>query len=421
MPGHLLFHACDPADCRQYANVQINSLPLALFLARVLNRTLVLPPLMLFRTQGQHELYLDGGHDQANAYYRSFGEYFNVSRLQDVADVIVWDTFVASHEGALPIDRLWYVQHAGALRAGPEACVELTRKLLHGSGQSGTRVLGSPVSVGHFQCGPVQLNGPHGFETWLRDYAPSRLAAGMPSSLEHVDTLMVLGEWWGSTNYADEAVDPQLLPPPLPSVLINEHLEFNDELHAAAAAFIDAHLSAGYVSVHWRHGDYQQWSKQAPPEVVAAAALAALANMSTPASKDIFLATNCKEVSQIREVERLVTHGGARLVRYFSDGGDGGDRPRAAFIEQLVASRAATFLFTASSFFSHTIVRERRNRKLGPSVSMHGREQRLDFDEMRELVASGVVGIGRGPGSLKVPIFEQPMFAGASVGDKQEL
>ena len=419
MPGHLLFHACDPAECRQYVNVQLNTLPLALFLARVLNRTLVLPPFMIFRNQGQPDMYADGGHDQIHAYYRPFGTYFNVSGLQAAADVIEFDNFLDMHDGMLPIDRLWYTQHKHVMKAGPETCVALTRKLFTTGG-----VLGAPAKLGDFQCGQLDVNGVHGYERWLEDYAPARLAPGMKSSIEGVGTLMVLGEWWGSTNYPDEAIDPTLLPPPTPSSIVAMNLHFNDELHVAASSFISAHLSAGFVSVHWRHGDYINWRKQAPPDTVATFALEALDNASAPSPRHVFLATNCKDVSQIREVERLLTKGGAKLVRYFS--GDGVDRPRAAFLEQIIASHASTFIYSAASFFSQTIVRERRNKQLGPSLSMHGMEQKIDFEQMRELERSGIIGPNAtsGPGATSfptVPIFEQPLFPGASLGIKDEL
>lgn len=190
-----------------------------------------------------------------------------------------------------------------------------------------------------------------------------------------------------------------------------------------------------------------QWNKQAPPEVVAAQALAALRNASVPAPWRVFLATNCKDSSQIVLVDRLLTQGGASLVRYQPLASDTphlySDLPRRAFLEQLVASYAATFLYTASSFFSQTIVRERRRHARGPSVIMHGREQRMDFDQMakwaaeeRKMQAEASASPGNGGGEARVPrgmmgpggqrklIFDEPVFEGAALaagGAKLEL
>jgi hypothetical protein len=378
---YLVFHACDPADCRQYTNVQLNTLPLAVFLARILNRTLVLPPFMFFSTQGQSDLYRDGGHDQERALFRPFGAYFNVSQLQAATDVVDWPDFVAS-EGSVSIDHLYYLQHTHSLEKVSGGCPGLVRTLLgvepnevpQEDGSVVGRMLGERVGVRGFQCGSLDLNGPDGHERWLRTYLPPRA-----SWLETQRVVGVLGAWWGrcatarnpmpagaarprerrqlsgtrapparSTNYADEAVSSQLLPPPVPSVVVDGALAFADDLLAEADAFIAARLGDAFVSVHWRHGDYIQWQKHAPPELVAAQALEALKNASVPApSRRVFLATNCPDQQHLTVVQRLLAAGGAALVRFEADdvarrGGAENDAAdmqlRLAFVEQLIAA-----------------------------------------------------------------------------------
>ena len=195
MSGFLIYHACDPVDCRQYVNVQLNSLPLALFVARALNRTLVLPPFMLFKEQGQSALYQDDGHDQDNAYFRTFGTYFNVSALQEAhANVIDWGEFVRVQEGnMLRIDHLLYHQHGHQLSDGPGACARNVRRLLRLNeaildkdeaaaldtrgpwrGAPVGRLFGVHAAVASFQCGTLDLNSVDGHERWLVDYAPPR-------------------------------------------------------------------------------------------------------------------------------------------------------------------------------------------------------------------------------------------------------
>ena len=123
------------------------------------------------------------------------------------------------------------------------------------------------------------------------------------------------------------------------------------------------------------------------------------------------------------EVEQRLVAGGAALVLYAAQHDD---LPRIAFVEQLIAARAATFLYSASSFFSQTIVRERQQRRLGPSVAMHGHEQRQDFEAMREFEAAasddGNVGALLPGGRRKIPIIHSPPFDGAAlVLPKEEL
>ena len=430
---HLLFTACDPAECRQYANVQLNTLPIALFLATALNRTLVLPPFMLFRAQGQHELYSDGGHDQSNAYYRPFSTYFNVSMLQrEGLNVIDWPEYIAKADGVVSIDHLLYMQHAFALKKGPSACTNLVSRLLgldteddggvsmHGDAPVG-KLLGVRVATAGYQCGDLDLNSPEALERWLRSYVHRKA-----SFLHELPTIAVLGVWWGSTNHADEDVDPTLLPPPVPSKRLEASLSFNDNLHAEADAFVLSNFgTGGFVSVHWRHGDYTQWAKHAPPAKLATLSLEALRNASVPSPWKVFLATNCKDEGQLREAEQLLANGGASLVRYH--GGKDDDPPRVAFLEQLIASRATIFLYSAASFYSQTIVRERRRRSLGPSVVLHGREQYMDLAHMRAIAKEmrqrraeeGKEEVEEGPmlpgGVVGRTIWDEERFAGASL------
>mgnify|MGYP001358761893 CR=1 FL=1 len=56
-----------------------------------------------------------------------------------------------------------------------------------------------------------------------------------------------------------------------------------------------------------------------------------------------------KDEGQLREAEQLLANGGASLVRYH--GGKDDDPPRVAFLEQLIASRATIFLYSAASFY----------------------------------------------------------------------
>ena len=107
-------------------------------------------------------------------------------------------------------------------------------------------------------------------------------------------------------------------------------------------------------------GDYTQWRKNASPAAVASAALSAIGNLTGGASRRaggprqprrqlVFLATNCREGGSLAAVESLLNRGGASLVR-FAPAYD--DPPRHAFVEQLIASHATTFLYSAASFYS---------------------------------------------------------------------
>ena len=154
-------------------------------------------------------------------------------------------------------------------------------------------------------------------------------------------------------------------------------------------------------------------AQQAPPLVVASSALAAMRNHSV---RLLFLATNCRDVRQLHTLSELVEKGeeddtadgaegsssrpagGGGSSSSSSSGSEGShatggssrrvvmryvpstprfqEPPLLAAVEQLIAARAASFLYTGSSFYSHTIAEQRRRRDWGPSVNMHGREQR---------------------------------------------
>ena len=98
-----------------------------------------------------------------------------------------------------------------------------------------------------------------------------------------------------------------------------------------------------------------------------------------------------------------------------------------AFLEQLIASRATIFLYSAASFYSQTIVRERRRRGLGPSVVLHGREQYMDLAHMRTIAKEmrqrraeeGKEEEEEGPmlpgGVIGRTIWDEERFAGASL------
>ena len=430
--GHLVFMGCDPAECRQYTNVQLNSLPLALFVARILKRTLVLPPFMLFHTQGQSALYRDDGHDAKNAYYRPFGQYFNVSELAKAADVVEWDDFVRERGGSVHIDHLWYETHDHEVKKHG-GCPAMVARLLgaskDGAGawklppspEASGELLGARATIAQFQCGPVDLNTPDAFERWIKHYVPKYVTA---TALDTAPVLALLGPWWGSTNYADEHVDPSLLPPPVPSAVVDASLVFADALHAEADAFVWERLGGpahGYASVHWRHGDYQQWRKHAPVEKVSKQALHGLADARVKRPWRVFLATNCPEEQQITELaHHLMRFDKTELVLY--RGTD--DLPRNGFLEQLIAARASSFHYSAASFFSQTIVRERRRRGHGPSTPMHGREQVLDVTLLRDMETDRDAEVEHGPllpgGRRQTPIFQRQLYRSDEIPQGEE-
>ena len=447
---YLIFAACDPAECRQYTNVQLNTLPLAVFLARIFNRTLVLPPLITFQAQGQVDLYQDGGHDASNALFTRMSNFFNLSALSAEIDLIEWHDFAAVNGSSpLTVDHLMYDKYQPAASKMPTTdgrhwCVEATRHLLglDAAIDAATsevppvgRLFDATARVASFRCGPAQLNHPEELERWAFDLSAESWQA-------ESRTLAVLGPWWGTTNAPDEGMESVLSP--TSSTLVETLLTFDERLIAEADAFIAKELGSGggggdkppsFVSVHLRHGDYIQWRKQAPLDVVASHVHAALLNQSAgnklaePAGAEpagdakparlVFLATNCRDAVHIDRLRLLLRQqSGVKLVRYSPPPEHAEDKLRTSIIEQLVAARAAQFLYTASSFYSHTIVRERRRRGLGPSIPMHGREQRSEIAYVpraaRKLSSNGEPPdpLSRGPGGNRKLIWEEPVFAG---------
>ena len=160
---------CDPSDCRQYFNVQLQSLGLAVVLARALNRSLVLPPFLLVENQG-----LTSGYEPAQQVGSPvrFGHFFNVSRLRDAAarehglEVLEWHELLEPSSdpepGVLELSRV--LLHARQREAREQGCAAAAAQSLHLATSGAVRslrparhLLGVPLRVPTAQCGDARV------------------------------------------------------------------------------------------------------------------------------------------------------------------------------------------------------------------------------------------------------------------------
>lgn len=402
---------CDPGECHIYFGQQRKALTTNFNLARATNRTLVLAPFTWY--EGQAQQYTNTFKRTAagvRPLFTRFSELFDLSSferpLSDGTRIRVIELCdFAAHEVAagrrLEIDLAIMSKgiprnHERDLRSDPELdkrlvvpynCSKPLEGIALNMSEAGSGELWGfsreHVAVHELRCGYAMLA-----KAWA---ASGKQLADFGTRLESPELfggkrlVALLGTGHQLHSHATDAAAADL----------NERLAYAPHLVAQAEAFVRESLAplvqaaraahglrelhaqsegAGYVSVHWRHGDYVPYGHVTEPEMLERKVAQARDKLpGACATCPVFLATNCRDRHSIEQLRRLIAP--MPLLAYEPPDGPEGDPFRSEgtrlAVEMLVAARASIFVRSSRSAVSAFIDVERRRLGLGaPELSV---------------------------------------------------
>jgi hypothetical protein len=395
---------CDPGECHIYFMQQRKALPTNLNLARATNRTLVLPPFTWY--EGQAQQFTNSFKRTAagmRPLFTRFSELFDFEQFQRALGAaqqglraLELHEFaareLAAGRRALDIELAVLSKgipaaHAQSQRADPALdprvvvpypCMQpLEGVALNLSAPGSGELWGFPreqVRVRELRCGYAMLarawahagGSPAAFGSLLESPAEGRFLGKR--------VVAMLGTGHQLHSHAHDGamqalVDGLRFAPPL----VREAERFVAEVLTPLVCGAASHCRcSGYVSVHWRHGDYVPYGHAHQPGTLLERIEAARRKLGCRHCP-VFIATNCGDAEAVGAVRSLLAP--AELVLYDPQPGAAGERFRSEgarlAVDQLIAARGAVFVRSSRSAVSIAIDMERRHLGLDtPDLSL---------------------------------------------------
>ena len=385
---HLLVTPCDPGDCHIYFGVQLRALPTALALAKISDRTLVLPPF---------EYYEDQAQQFANAFratasgqrplYVPFSKLFDLDRLRtggmdavdfDSVPSVSIDAAVVQTGGPSPAVRKSGASDTphtldAALIAEPcRASRHGLRKNLSFAPDDTTRptavrLYGRTLSIGEVACGAItNLNPDASLNALLAWWADVPMAA-LFNVGHHFHTRVASGMHGREAESLAKHLRPN-------AMLDREAERFVGEaIHLSTTAAGSA-VGARFIAAHWRHGDYVAYDTLTPPASFATRVSKAFEDAGcAPASRcALFLMTNCRDPAALDKLKEALP---APPIMYTPSADAYTDEGQRLVIEAAVASRAHAFVGSPRSAVTDLVEILQRGRRHDQRWNGYGRDK----------------------------------------------
>ena len=418
--------AQDPGNCHIYFGVQLRALPTALSLARVTDRTLVLPPFEYY--EGQAQVWANSFKATASGrrpLFLPWSELFDIERLReggvhavdydnasvDHVDVALLQTGSAQTSGtsnkasaalaAKAANSLDGVLEPVACRRRPDGLQHnLTFDATGATGEegrpSGAWLYERRVAFGQLLCGTLGFQRPEIVQALANWFGHAPVAAvfnvghhlhsrvgSEAHAREHQYLEAHLRPNAQLESEATRFISHAIRKPRVDSASADAAAAgvaaaeaVTDEgtgaaRSAAAAAFLAGYQSGadeiggGFVAVHWRHGDYVQYKLLQSPSTVAGRVRKAIDASRCGPTCPIFLMSNCRNNSALEELSGLLP---SEPITYAPIEPRFADEGRKLIVEVAIATRATAFVGSPRSAVTELVDTLRRARE---------REQRM--------------------------------------------